>query len=87
MLINYMFIYLCCFFTLTNFCLILYSVMMPSNIVTYMNSVEKLWGTNFAKWKADPKLILVIMDQDNSFRDDKSIEPVAEGDNDTTLEV
>jgi hypothetical protein len=76
-----MFIYLRHFFTLTNFCLIFYSVMTPSNIITYINS-GKAWGTNFAKWKADLKLILAIMDRDHSFREDK---PVAEGDNDTTL--
>jgi hypothetical protein len=55
--------------------------MTPSNIITYINS-GKAWGTNFAKWKADLKLILAIMDRDHSFREDK---PVAEGDNDTTL--
>jgi hypothetical protein len=27
--------------------------MMPSSITSYMNSVMKLWGVNFAKWKAD----------------------------------
>jgi hypothetical protein len=42
-------------------------------------------GTNFAKWKPDLKLILAIMNQDHSFREEKPIEPVAEGDNDTTL--
>jgi hypothetical protein len=35
--------------------------MTPSNIVTYMNGVEKLGGTNFAKWKVDLKLILAII--------------------------
>jgi hypothetical protein len=59
--------------------------MTPSNIVTYMNGVEKLGGTNFAKWKVDLKLILAIMNRDHSFREDKPIEPVADGDNDTTL--
>jgi hypothetical protein len=59
--------------------------MVPSNIVTYMNGVEKLGGTNFAKWKAGLKLILTIVDRDHSFREDKPVEPVAEGDNDTTL--
>jgi hypothetical protein len=62
-----------------------YSDMVPSNIITYMNGVEKLGGTNFAKWKAGLKLILTIVDRDHSFREDKPIEPVAEGDNDTTL--
>jgi hypothetical protein len=61
--------------------------MTPSNIITYMNVVEKLGGTNIAKWKADLTLILAIMDQDHSFRENKLIEPVAEGDNDTTLAV
>jgi hypothetical protein len=59
--------------------------MMPSTIVTYMNGVEKLGRTNFAKWKSDLNLILAIMDQDHSFREDKPTEPVAEGDNDSTL--
>jgi hypothetical protein len=43
------------------------SVMMPSNIMTYMNGIEKLGGTNFAKWKGDLILVLVIMDRDHSF--------------------
>jgi hypothetical protein len=59
--------------------------MMSSNIITYMNSVQKLGGTNFAKWKADLKLILTSMDRDHSFREDKPLDPIAEGDNDTTL--
>jgi hypothetical protein len=59
--------------------------MMPSNNVTYMKGVEKLGGTNFAKWRADLKLILAIMDRDHSFREEKPLEPIAEGDNDTTL--
>jgi hypothetical protein len=80
-----MFIYLCHFFNLTNVCLIFYSVMAPSNIVTYMNGVEKLGGTNIAKWKADLKLILTIIDRDHSFRENKPVEAVVEGDNDTTL--
>jgi hypothetical protein len=58
---------------------------MPSNIVTYMNGVEKLGVTNFAKWKSDLKLTLAIMDRDHSFREEKLVEPVVEGDNDTTL--
>jgi hypothetical protein len=40
---------------------------------------------NFAKWKADIKMIMAIMNRDNSFREDKHVEPIAEGDNDTTL--
>jgi hypothetical protein len=40
---------------------------------------------NFAKWKADIQMILTIMDQDHSFREDKPVEPVAEGANDTTI--
>jgi hypothetical protein len=40
---------------------------------------------NFAKWRADIKMILAIMDRDHSFCEDKSIEPVTEGDNDATL--
>jgi hypothetical protein len=47
--------------------------------------LKSLRGINFAKWKADIKMILTIMDQDHSFREDKPIEPVAEGDNDTTF--
>jgi hypothetical protein len=34
----------------------------------------KAWGTNFA-----------IMDQDHSFQEERPVEPIAEGDNDTTL--
>jgi hypothetical protein len=59
--------------------------MTPSTIVTYMKGVEKLGGTNIAKWKAGLKLILTIMDRDHSFREDKLVEPVAEGDNHSTL--
>jgi hypothetical protein len=40
---------------------------------------------NFAKWKAEIKMILTIMDRDHSFRENKPVDPVAEGDNDTTL--
>jgi hypothetical protein len=61
------------------------SVMTPSNIMTYMNGIEKLGGTNFAKWKGDLMLVLAIMDRDHSFREDKPEEPVAQGDNDSTL--
>jgi hypothetical protein len=50
-----------------------------------MNGVTKLGGMNFAKWKADIQMILAIMDRDHSFREDKPVEPVAEGDNDTSL--
>ena len=59
--------------------------MTPSNIITYMNGVEKLGGTNFAKWKGDLMLVLAIMDWDHSFREDSPEEPKANGDNDTTL--
>jgi hypothetical protein len=56
-----------------------------------MNGVEKCvgggGGLNFAMWNADNKMILTIMDRNHSFREDKPIEPVAEGDNDTTLAV
>jgi hypothetical protein len=60
--------------------------MTPSSIASYMNCVMKL-GVNFAKWKADIQMILAIMDRDrdHSFREDKPVEPVAEGANDTTL--
>jgi hypothetical protein len=64
---------------------LLNSVMMPSNIMTYMNGIEKLVGTNFAKWKSDLMLVLAIMNRDHSFREDKPEEPVAQGDNDSTL--
>jgi hypothetical protein len=47
-----------------------------------MNGVTKL-GMNFAKWKIDIQMILVIMDQNHSFREDKSVEP--ESANDTIL--
>jgi hypothetical protein len=50
-----------------------------------MNGVEKLGGTHFAKWKVNLKLILAIMDRDHSFQEEKSVEPIAEGDNNTTL--
>jgi hypothetical protein len=59
--------------------------MRPSSIASYMNSVEKLGGMNFAKRKADIKMILAIMDWDHSCHEDKSVEPVTEGDNDTIL--
>jgi hypothetical protein len=59
--------------------------MTSSNIITYMNSMEKLGDTNFAKWKTDLKLILAIMDRNHSFLEERVIELVAEGDNDTTL--
>jgi hypothetical protein len=50
---------------------LLNSVMVPSNIMTYMNGIEKLEGTNFAKWKSDLMIVLTIMDRDNSFSKDK----------------
>jgi hypothetical protein len=59
--------------------------MTPSNMMTYMNGIEKVGGTNFSKWKFDLMLILAIMDRDHSFLEDKPEEPVAEGDNDSTL--
>jgi hypothetical protein len=40
---------------------------------------------NFAKWKVDIKMILSIIDWDHSFREDKPVEPVVEGDNETTI--
>jgi hypothetical protein len=58
---------------------------MPSNIMMYMNGIEKLGGTNFAKWKGDLMLVLIIMDRDHSFREDRPEEPVAQCDNDSTL--
>jgi hypothetical protein len=59
--------------------------MTPSNIMTYMNAIEKLGGTNFAKWKSDLMQVLAIMDRDHSFCEEKLEESVAEGDNDSTL--
>jgi hypothetical protein len=50
-----------------------------------MNGVMKLGGMNFAKWKADIQIILAIMDRHHSFCEDKPVEPVVEGANDTTL--
>jgi hypothetical protein len=76
--------FICHFTLLTNHCLF-YSTMMPSCIASYMNGVTKLGGMNFAKWKAVIQMILAVMDWDHSFREDKPIEPVAEGANDTTL--
>jgi hypothetical protein len=73
------------FFTLLIIYYLLNSVMMPSNILTYINDIEKLRGTNFTKWKSDLMLVLAIMDRDHSFHKDKPEEPVAEGDNDSTL--
>jgi hypothetical protein len=67
-------------FTLLTNHYLFYSVMMPSSIASYMNGVTKLGGMNFAKWNADVQMILAIMDQDHSFREDKPVEPVAEGD-------
>jgi hypothetical protein len=64
---------------------LLNSVMTPSNIMTYINGIEKLGGTNFTKWKSDLMLVLAIMDRDHSFRKDTPEEPVAQGDNDSTL--
>jgi hypothetical protein len=61
--------------------------MTPSSIASYMNGVTKLEGMNFAKWKVDIQMILTIMDWDHSFREDKPVEPVAEGANDTTLSL
>jgi hypothetical protein len=52
-----------------------------------MNGVTKLEGMNFAKWKVDIQMILTIMDWDHSFREDKPVEHVAEGANDTTLSL
>jgi hypothetical protein len=40
---------------------------------------------NFAKWKSGIMMILIIMDWDHSFHEDKPVEPVAKGANDTTL--
>jgi hypothetical protein len=40
---------------------------------------------NFAKWKADNMMILAIIDCDHSFHENKHVQLVAEGDNDTTL--
>jgi hypothetical protein len=59
--------------------------MTPSSIASYMNGVTKLGGMNFAKWKTDIQMILAIMDRDHSFREDKPVEPIVEGANDTTL--
>jgi hypothetical protein len=59
--------------------------MRPSSIASYMNGVEKLRGMNFAKRKADIKMILAIMDLDHSCHEDKLVEPVTKGDNDTIL--
>jgi hypothetical protein len=59
--------------------------MTPSNIMTYMNDIEKLGGTYFAKWKSNLMLVHAIMGRDHSFREDKPKELVTEGDNDFTL--
>jgi hypothetical protein len=40
---------------------------------------------NFAKWKTDIQMILIIMDWDHSFREYKPVEPVAESANVTTI--
>jgi hypothetical protein len=72
-------------FTLLIIYYLLNSVMTPSNILTYMNGIEKVGGTNFVKWKSDVMLVLAIMDEDHSFCKNKSEEHVAEGDNDSIL--
>jgi hypothetical protein len=72
-------------FTLLIIYYLLNLVMMPSNIMAYMNGIEKLGGTNFAKWKFDLLLVLAIMDIYHSFHKDKPEELMAEGDNDSTL--
>jgi hypothetical protein len=72
-------------FALLNMYYLFNSVMMPSNIMMYMNSIEKLGGTNFAKWKGDLMLVLAIMYRDHSYRKEKHEELVAQGDNDSTL--
>jgi hypothetical protein len=74
-----------CHFTIPTIHCLFYSVMASFSIASYMNGVMKLGGMNFAKWKADIQMILAIMDQGHSFREDKPVEPVAEGANDTTL--
>jgi hypothetical protein len=61
--------------------------MMPFTIVTYMNGVKKFGGINFAKWKGYLNLILAIKDRDHSFQENKLVDAVAQGDNDTTLEA
>jgi hypothetical protein len=74
-----------CHFTLLTIHCLFYLAMTPSSIASYMNGVTKLGGVNFAKWKADIQMILAIMDQDHSFREDEPVEPIAEDANDTTL--
>jgi hypothetical protein len=39
---------------------------------------------NFAKWKADIKMIMAIMDWNHSFHENKPVELIAEDDNDIT---
>ena len=63
----------------------LYSDTTPSSIMSYINGVEKLGGNNFTSWKAQIKLIMLIMDKDHSMREDAPVAPAAAGDNDTTL--
>jgi hypothetical protein len=53
--------------------------------MTYTNGIEKLGGTNFYKWKSDLMLVIIIMDRDHSFHEDKPQESVAECDNYSTL--
>jgi hypothetical protein len=50
-----------------------------------MNGIKKLGGTNFAEWKGDLMIVLTIMNRDHSFHEDKPEEPMAQGDNDSTL--
>jgi hypothetical protein len=72
-------------FTLLFIYHLLNSMVTPSNIMTYMDGIEKLGGTNFAKWKSGLMLVLAIMDRDHSFHKDKPKKPVGEGANDSTL--
>ena len=53
---------------------------MPSNIVFYMNGVETLGGNNFGKWKQEIMFILVVMDRDESFHEERPVAPTANGD-------
>jgi hypothetical protein len=49
----------------------------PSTIVSYVNGVEKLGGDNFAEWRDEINLILVMMDKDHSIREPAPVAPVA----------
>jgi hypothetical protein len=77
-----------CFMFICHFTLLTIHCLFSDDTLYHRSLHERCYearGMNFAKWKADIQLILAIMDRDHSFCEDKPVEPVAEGANDTTL--